>query len=192
MTGLLAQYDSQLRGEVELHGAVQVRCAGPLWIASFAGDDLFVTYRELEDIGACVDDVVAIAADEPTIRHIEWKTRTHDDAPGLEDALSAAGFAPEPAESVMLGEAATLIDVEPPAGVTMRNLTSVDDMQAALEMQDCVFGGDPKADQMLAAIRAQQANGEPVELWAAYVFFPLTLCTRSMGDLPPMPVWGLW
>lgn len=191
MTGPLAQYDSQLRGEAELHGAVHVRRAGPLWIASFAGDDLFVTYRELDDPSARVDDLVALATNEPSIRHAEWKTRAHDDAPGLEDALSSTGFLPDPAESVMLGEAAGLVDVEPPAGVTMRNLTAVEDMQAALEMQDRVLGGDPKADQMLTAIRTQQANGTPVELWAAY-FDGQIVCSGRIDPIPGTTFAGIW
>lgn len=147
MTITLAQYDFQLRTEAEMHGAAQVRRSGPLWIASFGGDDLFITNRELDNPSARVDEVVGLLADDPSIRHAEWKTRTHDDAPGLEDALSTAGFVPEPAESVMLGDAIALVGAEPPSGVSVRKLTAADDMRAALEVQDSVFGGTPKADR---------------------------------------------
>lgn len=169
MSVLLTEYDAQLSTEAEMHGAVQVRRSGPLWIASFGREDLFVTYRELDDPAARVSDVADLLAEEGSIRHAEWKTRTHDDAPGLEDALSAAGFVPEKAESVMLGEATALIGTDPPPGVTVRQLTAPEDMRAALEMQDRVFGGAPRADSMLSSILRQQADGKPVELWAAEV-----------------------
>ena len=191
MSDLLTEYDAQLRTEAEMHGAVEVRRSGPLWIARFRQDDLFVTYRELDDPTARVAAVVALLVEDDRVQHAEWKTRTHDHAPGLESALTAAGFAPEESESVMLGEAAALIDAEPPADVRVRKLTRAEDVRAALDMQDSVFGGRPKAEHMLSAIMTQQAAGEPVEVWAAEIDGRVVSAGRI--DLVPGTAFaGIW
>lgn len=192
VSALLAQYDAQLRTDAEMHGAVQVRRSGPLWIASFGSDDLFVTYRELDHPRARISDITDLLTEQRSIRHAEWKTRTHDDAPGLEEALSAAGFVAEQPESVMLGEAQALVGTEPPSDVTVRKLTDPEDMRAALDVQDSVFGGTAKAESMLSAIVRQQMNGEAVELWAAEVDGRIV----SAGRIDPVPgttfagIWG--
>ena len=42
---------------------------------------------------------------QPEVQKVEWKTRGHDQAPGLHEALVSSGFEPEETESVMVGEA---------------------------------------------------------------------------------------
>lgn len=167
MPDLLAEYDAQLRTEAEMQGAVGVERRGPLWIARLDGEHLFVTYRELDDPAGRVSDVVSLLAEDDSIGKAEWKTRTHDHAPGLETALTAAGFVADEAESVMLGDASVLVAAEVPDGVTVRKVTTPDDIRAALHMQDSVFGGDPRAERMLPAILQQQRDGGSVEVWVA-------------------------
>ncbi|MBT2483640.1 MULTISPECIES: GNAT family N-acetyltransferase [unclassified Microbacterium] len=167
MSDLLAEYDTRLRTEAEMHGAADVERRGPLWIARFDGGHLFVTYQELDDPVRRVSEVAALLAEDDSIRNAEWKTRTHDHAPGLADALTAAGFVADEAESVMLGDASTLVAAEVPDGVTVRKVTTPDGIRAALDMQDSVFGGDPKAERMLPAILQQHRDGGSVEVWVA-------------------------
>ncbi len=166
---LLARYDAQLRAEAEMQGALEVTRRGPLWIGRYEGGVLFVSYRDLDDPAARVAEVAAMLADETSIVEAEWKTRSHDQAPGLEAALSAAGFAAGEPESVMVGRAEQLTSAASPAGVTIREVTAEGDVRAALEMQDAVFGGVPRAERMLAEILSRRERGEPVELWAAEV-----------------------
>ena len=168
MTDLLAEYDDALRTEAEMQGAETVQRSGPLWIGRFRGGRLFVTYRELDDAAPRVREVAAILAGDDSIAHAEWKTRSHDHAPGLADALTAAGFVPEESESVMLGEAAALIDADPPGGVSVRMLTTPEDIRSALDMQDAVFGGTPRADSALPELLSRQGEGS-VEVWGAEV-----------------------
>lgn len=167
MTSLLAEYDTHLRTAAEVQGALDVQRYGPLWIAWLDEGRLFVTYGALDDPGERVGWVASLISADESIVQAEWKTRTHDHTPGLDAALTASGFAPGESESVMLGEASTLIGAEPPAGVTVRVLTEPDEMRAALDMQDVVFGGTRQADRMLQSILERRANGEAVELWAA-------------------------
>lgn len=191
MPNLLAEYDAHLRTSAEMHGASEIRRVGPLWIGRFGGGRLFVTYRELDDPAARVEDIVALIASDASIVQVEWKTRTHDDAPGLGEALIAAGFAPGDVESVMLGEASNLVDAEPPHGVTVRLLTRPEDMRAALDMQDSVFGGTPRASRMLAEILERRAAGEHVELWAAQCDGRV-VCAGRIDPISGTEFAGIW
>jgi ribosomal protein S18 acetylase RimI-like enzyme len=150
-----------------MQGSLTVQRRGPLWIARSGGGRMLVTYAALDDPAARVAEVAAMVSDDESIKHAEWKTRTHDHAPGLTAALSAAGFVAGERESVMVGEASTLIGSDPPAGVAVRVLTTSGEMRAALDLQDAVFGGTPRADRMLSEILTRQSNGSAVELWAA-------------------------
>jgi ribosomal protein S18 acetylase RimI-like enzyme len=167
VTVLLAEYDAHLRTVAEVQGALDVQRCGPLWIARFGGGRLFVTYEELDEPEMRVAEVAALVSRDDSIQQAEWKTRTHDTSPGLEPALSAAGFVPEEPESVMLGEASALIGNVPPADVSVRLLTEPVQMRAALDVQNAVFGGTSHADRILSEILTRQSHGEAVELWAA-------------------------
>ncbi len=188
---LLAEYDAHLRTAAEVQGAVDVQRRGPLWIALFGGGRLFVTYQELDDPAGHVAEVAALICGDDSIQQVEWKTRSHDHAPGLEAALVCAGFTAGESESVMLGEASTLIGSEPPSGVTLHRLTRPEEIRAALEMQDAVFGGTPHADRMLREILNRQSKGEDIELWAAEADGRIV----SAGRIDPIagtPFSGIW
>lgn len=191
VTDLLAEYDAHLRTAAEIQGAVVVQRRGPLWLALFGGGRLFVTYEELDDPAGRVAEVAALISGDDSIQQVEWKTRTHDQAPGLDTALDSAGFTAGESESVMLGEASTLIESEPPIGVALRRLTVPQDMRAALDMQDAVFSGTPHAERMLSQILNRQSNGEHIELWAAETNDPIV----SAGRIDPIagtPFAGIW
>lgn len=192
MTDLLAAYDAHLRTSAEVLGASSVERLGPLWVARYEGGRLFVTYAELDSPAARVAEVAALIASDASVVQAEWKTRAHDDAPGLEDALARAGFTAQEVESVMLGDADTLVDVPVPAGVTVRAMTTAADIRAALDMQDEVFGGTPYAERLLPEILERQARGEAVEVWAAEADGRIV----SVGRIDPIPdtafagIWG--
>ena len=146
---LLAAYDEQLRGESEMTpGAESVTRHGPLFLVTFAGGRGWISYRDLG--GADADGIrrlVAAALEhyrgDPAIAKVEWKSRGHDVAPGLHEALVEHGFVPEEPESIMIGEARSLaVDVPLPDGVTLRQVTEEPDVRAMSAMADVVFG-DP-------------------------------------------------
>src|SRR5919199_1243868 len=110
---LLAAYDAQLRGPVEVVNALRVSEVGPLTIAVHADGRAFLTYRDLggrdaAGIRALVAEAVALLERDPVVREAEWKTRGHDRAPGLTAALTEAGFVAAEPESIMIGEASLL------------------------------------------------------------------------------------
>jgi ribosomal protein S18 acetylase RimI-like enzyme len=169
---LLAAYDSQLRTDAETTRAVSVTRQGPLLLVMRASSRGFITYRDLDGAGAdaigrMVRDALAHFRADPAIAAVEWKTRGHDHAPGLHEALLENGFTPDDPESIMLGEARALaVDVPLPDGVTLRRVTAEADVRAMIAMQDEVFDHPLPADAVDAMVR-KLADSDETELWVA-------------------------
>jgi ribosomal protein S18 acetylase RimI-like enzyme len=173
---LLRAYDTQLREE--LSSALTTPRLGPLVLASYLGGRGFITYKDLDvdgrpaderSVRQLVEQALAHYEAMPEVVRVEWKTRGHDRAPGLHDALVAHGFVPDEAESVMIGEARLLaVDVELPAGVVVRQVTDEDDVRAMMAMQAEVFGDTPeKAAEMAAQILHRLRTRDDMEMWVA-------------------------
>lgn len=192
---LLAAYDDQLRGVAETHAAIRTASLGPLTLGVYRGGAGFVTYRDLGGADADgVRDLVARAvrhlAEDPEVRLIEWKTRAHDAAPGLHEALLDHGFAPQEPESIMIGAAELLaLDLPLPDGVVLRRLEDPADVRAASAMADEMFG-DPVSEARFDDLLGRIALG--AELWAAEAEGAIV----STGRLEPVPgtsfagIWG--
>lgn len=169
---LLAAYDQDLRTDAETPGAVAITRHGPLRLVTFAGGRGFVTYRDLAGADArgvadLVDGALSHYRNDPAITRVEWKSRGHDQAPGLQETLLQRGFVAEETESIMIGEATALaVDVVLPLGVTLRQVTTEADVRAMAAMQDEVFGDPPSSEQADALLR-RLALGDGMELWVA-------------------------
>lgn len=194
---LLAAYDDQLRTDAESSASASVTWLGPLLLVTFAGRRGFITYRDLDSVPAgtyreLVREALAHFAANPEIRKVEWKTRGHDHAPGLHEALLANGFVPGEPESIMVGEARALaVDVPLPDGVTLRRITEERDIRAMCAMQDEVFGGD-LGDEIASELLRRLARGEAMEMWVAEAGGQIV----SAGRLDPVDgtdfagIWG--
>ncbi|MDN5896797.1 MAG: GNAT family N-acetyltransferase, partial [Nocardioides sp.] len=166
-------------------------------LARFGGGRGFVTDRDFEGLEAGgIRDVVPVALDhfrdQPEISRVEWKTRGHDHAPGLHEALLANGFVPDEPESIMIGEAKLLaVEVPLPLGVTLRTVTSEADVRAMCAMQDEVFG-DPVSVHMADEVLHRLSLADGMELWVAEADGRIV----SAGRLEPVAgtdfagVWG--
>jgi hypothetical protein len=197
-TGLLAAYDEQLRTDAETQGADSATRHGPLRLVTFSGGRGFVTYRDLGDADAdairrLVPEALAHYRANPEISRVEWKTRGHDHAPGLHDALLENGFTPGEPESIMIGEARLLaVEVPLPEGVTLRRVTAEADVRAMIAMQDEVFGGDAGGDDMADAMLRRLADDDGMQMWVAEAEGRIV----SAGRLDPVPraqfagIWG--
>lgn len=154
---LLAAYDKQLRVEGEIAGAATITQFGPLFLLTFPGGRGFITYRDLNGLDSnavrsLVPQALSYFEANPSIGKVEWKTRAHDQAPGLHTALSDHGFTPDEPESIMLGEAQLLASpVTLPAGVAIRQVTLESDVRAMGAMQAEIFG-NPVSDAMINAL----------------------------------------
>jgi hypothetical protein len=171
-TRLLAAYDDQLRTDAETAGAESVTVLGPLRLATFVGGAGFISYRDLDGLDPnAIRELVTRALDhyraDAGVGEVEWKTRGHDHAPGLHEALVDAGFTPEEPESIMLGEARALaVDVDLPQGVTLRTIGEEPDLRAMSAMVDRVFG-DPVSDARADDLLRRLARGDGTEIWVA-------------------------
>jgi hypothetical protein len=170
----LRAYDEQLRTDAETTGASDVAVVGPLLLASFEGGRGFVTYRDLGgvragEIGQLVEAAVAHFRARPGISKVEWKTRAHDQAPGLHAALIKQGFIAEDPESIMVGSAHRLaVDVPLPEGVSLRQITGVEDVRAMMAMSAAVFGNSPaETSAMSESMLRRLALDDGMELWIA-------------------------
>lgn len=200
---LLAAYDAQLRREGEVYPASSVTPLGPLLLATFGSTRGFITYATLatdagpatvESIRALVEGALEHYRARPEITQVEWKSRGHDHAPGLHDTLVAAGFVPEEAESVMIGDAALLAqDIELPEDVVVRQVSSEDDIREMGRVAGEIFGDDEATiaamtDELLERVR----KGEDLELWVAEIDGAIV----SSGRIEPVEgtdfagIWG--
>lgn len=191
---LLDAYDQQLRTDAaESPSALSPTSIGPLRLATYPNGRGRITYRSLDvTTERQVVDLVATALEEirgdPTFTQVEWKTRGHDHAPGLDRALDAAGFVAEPTESIMIGEASLLaLDVPVPDDVTLRRVVGEHDIRAMEAMQCAVFGGPSLADEIVA-----QAQRDPaMELWVAEVDGEI-VCAGRLEPVAGTEFAGIW
>ena len=194
---LLAAYDEQLRTDAETPGAVSVTRQGTLRLVTFAAGRGFITYRDLGGADErAIRKLVPQALDhfrvDPAISRVEWKTRGHDHAPGLHEALLESGFTRGEPESIMIGEADALaVDVELPKGVTLRTVTDEKDVRAMSAMADEAFG-DAVSDDMADALLSRLSQRDGMQLWVAELHGHIV----SAGRLEPVHgtdfagIWG--
>ncbi|TPG19030.1 GNAT family N-acetyltransferase [Pedococcus bigeumensis] len=175
---LLRAYDEQLREEAEVPSAVRTDRLGPLVLATFVGGRGFITYRNLDSAGApATEDSVAQLVEEalahyqsmPEITRVEWKSRGHDHAPGLHEALVTHGFTPDESESVMIGEAHLLaVDVELPDAMVVRQVTEEAEVRRMMAMQAEVFGDSAEEEaEMVEQILHRLRTRDDMEMWVA-------------------------
>ena len=193
---LLIAYDQQLRTDAETPSAIAVERLGPLRLVTFPGGKGFVTYQDLDRASAqtiahWVAEALAYYRDDPEIVRIEWKTRGHDHAPGLHEALLQNGFEPDETESVMIGPASALnVDVQLPPGISLRRVTEERDIRAMSAMQDEVFGNsvsDGNADAILRRV----ACDDGMELWVAE-FEGLIVSAGRLEPVRDTDFAGIW
>lgn len=192
---LLLAYDEQLRTDAEASDAVEVTRHGPLHLIVLAGGRGFVTYRDLQGATAdtvrrLVSEAVAHFAANPAITTVEWKTRGHDVAPGLHEALLVNGFVPADPESIMIGEARLLVSAVPtPEGVHLRRVTDEADVRAMAAMHAEVFGRSVEDDGDSLVRRLTLQDG--IELWIAEARGQVVSCGR-MEPVAGSQFAGLW
>jgi ribosomal protein S18 acetylase RimI-like enzyme len=192
----LAAYDVQLRTDAETPSAIEVERLGPLRLVRFAGGRGFITYRDLggadaAEIAGLVEQALAHYRDNPSIWRVEWKTRGHDRAPGLHEALVGNGFVPDPPESIMIGEARLLaLDVPLPDGVELRRVSSEEDVRAMCAMQDEVFG-DRGGEGVAVGMLRRLSFDDGMELWVAEAAGEV-VCAGRLEPVAGTEFAGIW
>ncbi|MCX5375682.1 GNAT family N-acetyltransferase [Streptomyces sp. NBC_00091] len=122
----------------------------------------------------------------------EWKLYSHDRPADLGDRLRAAGFVPEPAETLLVARTADLaaLPVEPPEGITLRVVTDEAGVDLMMEVHHRAFGTErPRIRaQMLSLLREEPETIEAVVAMAGEV--PVSAARMEMR--PGSAFAGLW
>ena len=170
---LLDVYDSLLRTDAEMQGAVHVGRVGPLYLAIFPGGQGFITSPRFSGGEPTpLSELVAPALEYFTahsgITKVEFKTRAHDYAPGLHETLLSHGFAAGEPESVMLGRLENLVSDRPaPQGVQVRRISTTSELEQMCVMSAEAFD-QPSAPGTAQELAARMDLADGVELWAAW------------------------
>lgn len=195
---LLRQYDDVLRGyEMEMPSAYRRWTLGPAAVGVYDGGRGFVAYRDLGGLDeggvrALVDELVGRLVEDPAITSFEWKTRGHDEAPGLIDALTAHGLLAGEPESVMIGPVEALTGYEPPSGVTVRRVVTEEEVRAAESTASVVFGSPPEVEQRIADELVRRVlEGDDLEMWVAEADSQI-ICSGRLEPVPGTPFAGIW
>jgi hypothetical protein len=184
---LLAIFDLQLRGAgaEDLPLGATAEIDGPLERIVGLGHRGFIGYRDVGGLqGAALDALIArqvrIFAERDEA--VEWKLYGHDRPADLAQRLRAAGFVPEDTETVVIAPVTAIATgAEPPAGVTLREVTGRADFERIAAMEEIVWGDDHSylpsgladlraADPDALVVVVAEAVGEVV--CAAWMRFP--------------------
>jgi GNAT superfamily N-acetyltransferase len=142
---LLTAYDAQLRARVpdRLPEGEIVEWDGPLVRFSGGPGGGWVLYRDLAGIeGAALDELIArqvsVFADRG--ERFEWKYHGHDLPAELPERLRAAGFVPEPTETIVIGAVGDIAgEPQLPDGVTLREVAERADFERIAAMERVVW-----------------------------------------------------
>lgn len=147
-SAVLAAYDEQIRQNLDPDGpgVLIERVGGVVRRVGAAHDWNGILWSALDETTA----EEAIAAQ---VRHFsslglsfEWKAYSHDLPADLPDRLLAAGFTPEPAETLMVAAVDELpLDTEPPEGVRLLPVTDAAGVRLVVEVHEQAFGTDGTA-----------------------------------------------
>jgi GNAT superfamily N-acetyltransferase len=90
---------------------------------------------------AITSQVRWLASPEGKGREFEWKLYSHDRPANLGSRLKAAGFVPDPPETLLIAELAELAtDAEPPEGVRLEHVTDATGVDLMARVHDAAFG----------------------------------------------------
>jgi GNAT superfamily N-acetyltransferase len=146
---LLAAYDAQLRARVpeRLPEGEVAEWDGPLLrFHGGAGDQGWVLYRDLGGIdGDELDELIArqVAFFRDRGERFEWKYHGHDLPVDLPERLLAAGFAPEPTETIVIASVDAIASEPAVAdGIELREVTERSDLERIAVMEHEVWGDE--------------------------------------------------
>ncbi len=141
MDDVLSRYDEQVRRHpqgpgVELADHV-IRAIGDSWRG--------IPWTDVDGVNA--DGVIAREIERfAGLGEWEWKLYSYDRPSDLAERLRAAGFVPEPQETLLFADVAGLsFESAPPAGVELHAVEDEQGVALLVRVHDEVFGGENRA-----------------------------------------------
>jgi GNAT superfamily N-acetyltransferase len=124
-------------------------------------------------------------------REFEWKLYGHDLPVDLGQRLRAAGFTPEPEETLMIAEAADLtLDVEPPEGIRFLPVTDRTGVDLVADVHEKAFGTDSSRLRHQLLARLQDDPDTVVAVVALAGDVPVSAARMEL--VPGTRFAGLW
>ncbi|MEV2214043.1 GNAT family N-acetyltransferase [Streptomyces sp. NPDC050997] len=144
-TAVLALYDRDMREGAQPDGpGTRIERVGRVvrQVASAQGWN-GVVWSDLDEASADAAIAEQIAHYSGIGNEFEWKLYGHDLPVDLGKRLRAAGFTPEPEETLMIAEVADLtLDVDPPEGVRLLPVTERAGVDLVADVHEKAFGTD--------------------------------------------------
>jgi GNAT superfamily N-acetyltransferase len=132
-----------------------------------------------------------MAGAEGAGREFEWKLYSHDRPADLGERLRAAGFAPEPAETLMVAEVAALpADPAPPEGVRLVTVTDAAGVDLAVDVHERAFGA--RVTGLRERLHDQFAHAPDTLGMVIAMAGDLPVCAARVEFLPGTDFAGLW
>jgi GNAT superfamily N-acetyltransferase len=183
VVALLDAYDTQLRGRSPdpLPDGERAERDGPLVRLLGAKRGGFVGYRDLAGIeGAELDALIArqVRVFAERGERFEWKLHAHDRPADLAERLRAAGFVPEPVETVVVAPVAR-VAAEPrvPEGVSLREVDDRADLDRIVALHQELWHED--AGWLADSLEAERAIDPDA----------LTIVVAEAGDAVVCAAW---
>jgi GNAT superfamily N-acetyltransferase len=141
---VLAEFDSQLRRNPAAEPGTRVeRDERVTRVISSGAGWSGVVWTDLTEADADVLIAAQVSRLAESGGPWEWKYYSYDQPADLPGRLQAAGFVPDPAETLLVAEIADLnLDTSPPAGVELLPVDDATGVAAVVRVHDEVFGGD--------------------------------------------------
>jgi GNAT superfamily N-acetyltransferase len=161
---LLAAFDAQARAEPpNPPPGIRYEHDGPVLRVVGAARGFISAPPDTGLRGAELDELIARQRDYFAERGeaVEWKTYAHDQPPDLVTRLSAAGFAAEDTETVVVGRTEQIATPPVlPEGVMLRRVTSDADMRRIADMESAVWSKDrdDTGDHLIRELAAAPGN----------------------------------
>lgn len=141
----LDAYNKQLRDRMFVNNPDEetVDVVGPVKRLTKTEGRGFIMYADLDGLDG--DELDAFITEQRDYfaalgKTVEWKYHVEDRPADLPDRLAAAGFEPEDVDSIVIGEAADHLIVDRlPEGVTVREVTSTEDLERIRVMEETVW-----------------------------------------------------
>jgi len=160
---VLAAFDDQMRRRPVAGPGVRVESEERLTrTLGTDGSWSTVVWSDLPEADA--DEAIAAEMARAT-GSLEWKLYSHDRPADLPDRLTAAGFRPEPVETLLVAEIADLdLPVDPPEGIRVATVEDPSGVDTMLQVHDAVFGPGTTHPSVSEAVRtALTLRPRPIE-----------------------------
>lgn len=140
---MLAEFDDQMRRTPAAEPGTNIECEERLTRVISTGDGWSgVSWSNLTEADADTMIAAQVRRFAELAQPWEWKHYSYDRPADLPGRLQAAGFMPDPAETLLVAEIADLnLDASPPAGVELVPVTDPNGTAALVRVHDEVFGG---------------------------------------------------